>query len=177
MLVAVIGIIISNAPKSNNKAAETYFDQLSRTDNTMSFDDPLINFKKLFADFKLGANEQTIRNTYANKLYFNDSFRIITSIEDLIPYMKESANMTKSTTVEILDVASSGTDYYVRWVMEMKLDVKNKDIHSRSIGMSQLRLDKQGKIIFHQDFWDSTEGFYQHLPYIGYVIRKIKSKI
>ena len=61
--------------------------------------------------------------------------------------------------------------------MVMEFKVKRKDIYSKSIGMTQLRFNQEGKIIFHQDFWDSTEGFYQHLPYVGYWIRKIRSKL
>jgi len=62
-------------------------------------------------------------------------------------------------------------------VMVMEFKAKSKDIYSKSIGMTQLRFNQEGKIIFHQDFWDSTEGFYQHLPYIGYIVRKIRSKL
>ena len=175
--ISILVYFVSNAPKSNNKAAEIYFKHMGSTDKSTAVDDPILNFKSLFTDFKLGANEQIIRKTYADTFYFNDTFKIITSINELIPYMEETANLTKSTTIEVLDVAFSGTDYYVRWVMDMKLEVKNEDIYSRSIGMTQLRLDEEGKIIFHQDFWDSAEGFYQHLPYIGYVLRKVKSKI
>jgi hypothetical protein len=41
--------------------------------------------------------------------------------------------------------------------------------------MSHLRFNNEGKIILHQDYWDSMQGFYQHIPIIGGVLQWIKS--
>jgi hypothetical protein len=177
ILIIFITVAVSKTPKSNNKVAEQYFKDLAQSDITHKVDDIEKKFLNLFADFKLGATEEIIRQTYAKEFYFNDTFKVLDNIEDLIPYMVDTAAMVKSTTVDVLDVANSGTDYYIRWVMVMEFDVKRKDIYSKSIGMTQLRFNQKGKIIFHQDYWDSTEGFYQHLPYIGYFIRKVRSKL
>ena len=175
--IIFITVAVSKTPKSNSDAAEVYFDGMKRAGDTLTVDDVKNTFLKLFRDLKIGANEKIIREIYAENLYFNDTFRTLNNIEELIPYMTHTADMVKSTTVEILDTAYSGTDYYVRWVMVMEFKAKRKDIYSKSIGMTQLRFNQEGKIVFHQDFWDSTEAFYQHLPYIGYFIRKIRSKL
>ena len=177
LLIIFITVAISKTPKSNNQAASQYLSVLEKQPITAKIDNVEQVFLRLFEDFKVGAKEETIRNTYAEKLYFNDTFKVTDNIDELVTHMVQTAKQVKSTTVEVLDVASSGSDYYVRWAMVMEFDVKRKSIYSKSIGMSQLRFNQQGKIIFHQDFWDSTEGFYQHLPYIGYFIRKIKSKL
>jgi hypothetical protein len=177
LLVIFITVSISKTQKSNNNAAEYYFSELEKQPNTVQIENVKQIFLSVFEDFKVGATEETVRKAYAEKLYFNDTFKVIDNIDELVTHMVETAKQVKSTTVEVLDVASSGSDYYVRWVMIMEFDVKRKDIYSKSIGMSQLRFNQQGKIIFHQDFWDSSEGFYQHLPYIGYFIRKVKSKL
>jgi hypothetical protein len=178
ILIAIfITVAVSKTPKSNSDMAEHYFEELDKTPKTIKVVDVENKFLKLFADFKIGAKEEIIRQTYAENFYFNDTFKVINDIETLIPYMTETAQTVKSTTVKILDTAYSGSDYYIRWVMVMEFDVKGKDIYSRSTGMTQLRFNSEGKIIFHQDFWDSTEGFYQHLPYIGYFVRKIRSKL
>jgi hypothetical protein len=48
-----------------------------------------------------------------------------------------------------------------------------------SVGVSQIRFDREGKVAFHQDFWDSGKNFYAHLPVIGgavgYVGKRLKS--
>ena len=35
------------------------------------------------------------------------------------------------------------------------------------MGVSQIRFNREGKVAFHQDFWDSGKNFYAHLPVIG----------
>lgn len=39
--------------------------------------------------------------------------------------------------------------------------------------MTHLRFDAAGRIIVHQDFWDSAEGLYRHFPLIGWLLRQI----
>ena len=177
-VLAIFGTVaVSKTPKSNSKAADDYFKALSNTPSTLDVAEVKKIFLNLFGDLKKGGTKEVVKATYADQFYFNDTFRILYNIDELVPYMVHTAEMVDSTTVEILDISKSDTDYYVRWVMVMEFDVKRKDIYSKSIGMTQLRFNDEGKIIFHQDFWDSTEAFYQHLPYIGYFIRKVRSKL
>ncbi len=177
LLAILITIAVAKIPKSNNQFTDNYLHQLEQFNSTHTVNNVKDKFLKLFKNFKSGATEEIIKNTYADSFYFNDTFRVLYDIEDLVPYLTETAANVETTTVDILDTAYSGTDYYVRWEMVMVVDVKGEELFSRSIGMTQLRFNDEGKIIFHQDFWDSTEGFFQHLPYIGYMIRKIKSQL
>ena len=77
--------------------------------------------------------------------------------------------------VTVVDVARSGANYYVRWTMEVRFKGARDSVFT--IGMTQLRFNEQGLIVFHQDFWDSTAGFFEHLPVLGSAIRWIKTKI
>ena len=176
-IIIVVVIAVSKTEKSNSNLTDQYLEKTDRTVNTHQITDVEKIFLKLFKDFKIGANEQVIRQTYAENFYFNDTLKVLTNIDELVSYMTHAAEMVKSTTVEILDTAYSGSDYYIRWVMVMEFNAQRKDVYSKSVGMTQLRFNQDGKIIFHHDFWDSTEGFYQHLPYIGYVIRKVRSQL
>jgi hypothetical protein len=45
----------------------------------------------------------------------------------------------------------------------------------RTVGMSHVRYDAKGKVIFHQDYWD-TGAVYEKIPVMGAVIRWIKNK-
>ena len=121
--------------------------------------------------------ESIIRETYAETLYFNDTFRTITDRNELIDYMQQTGQHVDHLEVEIEDIALSKQDVYVRWIMRMQFTVMGKKVDSQSIGISQLRFDKDGKIILHQDFWDGVDGFYQYLPIIGYSLRKIRSNL
>ena len=58
----------------------------------------------------------------------------------------------------------------------LKILDMGKDIEATSIGISQLRFNADGKVVMHQDFWDSTEGLFSHLPGIGGAVRWVRSK-
>ena len=130
-----------------------------------------------YLDLKILPKAANIKEVYADSFYFNDTFKTFRTIDELIPYMEETAENVQTTTVEILDVSKSDTDYYLRWKMVMEFTAKGRDIRSVSIGMTQLRFNEAGKIILHQDYWDGAEGFYQHLPYIGYFVRKVRDSL
>jgi|GEM_PF-6153046 len=166
----------SSTNLKTNRSATQYFNHLANTPATQEHE-VRDTFGLIFNDFKHGAIEANIRQVYAEKLYFNDTFKIIDNIEDLIQYMSHSASQVESTKVNVLDVIRSKDDYFIRWSMKMKLKIKGKHIESHSIGMSQIRFNHAGKIVFHQDFWDSSEAFFEHLPMMGGLVKKIKSML
>ncbi|THK40322.1 nuclear transport factor 2 family protein [Methylophaga sp. SB9B] len=134
-------------------------------------------FIEVFNQVQHGDVASIINETYAETLYFNDTFRTITNRNELIDYMQHTGQQVDRLEVKIEDIAMSKQDIYVRWVMRMQFSVMGKKIDSESIGISQLRFDKDGKIILHQDFWDGVDGFYQYLPIIGYSLRKIRNQL
>ena len=177
LLASLILYACTQSPKLKpNRTAENYFSHLANTPSTTENDVELI-FGKIFSDFKQGATETNIRSVYANKMYFNDTFKIIEDLDELVIYMSESAEQVNSTTVEILDVMRSEHDYFIRWSMKMELNIKGKNIFSHSIGMTQLRFNEFGKVVFQQDFWDSSEAFFEHLPLMGRFVKKVKSML
>jgi len=118
-----------------------------------------------------------VESVYAEELYFNDTLHTFSSRDVMLEYMQETADRVDYTNVEIKDIVQSGDDYYVRWAMDVGFDVLGKQIKTHSIGMTHVRFDESGKINFHQDFWDNTEGFFRHLPVIGFLINKSKDRL
>jgi len=137
----------------------------------------LNGFIEVFNQAQHGDLASIIRQTYAEQLYFNDTFRTITDRNELINYMQQTGQKLDWLEVQVQDVAHSDQDIYVRWIMRMQFTVMGKKVNSESIGISQLRFNEHGQIILHQDFWDGVDGFYQHLPIIGYSLRKIRGKL
>ena len=110
-------------------------------------------------------------------LDLDDTLKEIRGIDALEPYLLESAAAVESCTVDIGDVAAHDGNYYFRWTMDIRFKSIKKGQLTRSIGISHIRFNKEGKICLHQDYWDSTSGFFQHVPFVGYLIRKIKARI
>ena len=47
----------------------------------------------------------------------------------------------------------------------------------RSIGMSHIRFNSAGLVILHQDYWDSGGNLFEHIPVVGWLIRRIKARL
>jgi hypothetical protein len=44
-------------------------------------------------------------------------------------------------------------------------------------GVSHLKLDAEGKVFYHRDYWDAAEELYEKLPLIGSVFRVLHKAI
>jgi len=67
--------------------------------------------------------------------------------------------------------------YYFRWTMDTRMKHLARGKNVRTIGVTLVRFDPQGRVLIHQDFWDSAQGVWDHVPVIGRVIRWIQSSI
>ena len=149
-------------------------DSASTNPSDVEYPDRLEHLIKLFTDLKSNQVRQRVIDTYSSSLYFNDTLHTFTDRDELTDYLIDGAQRVDEISISFHDVAISGQNYYVRWVMQMKFKVMGKAIDSKSIGISQVRFDDSGKINFHQDFWDNTAGFFRHLPVLGGLITRVK---
>lgn len=130
-------------------------------------------FEKL-GDENLG---RRVENAYAELIYFNDTLVTLSHRDQLVEYLEDAQEKANYIRTEILDVATSDEDVYVRWRLDMSFDVLGKSKVSTTFGMSHLRFDEDGRIILHQDFWDSAAGFYRHIPIVGTMISWVQGRL
>jgi hypothetical protein len=132
-----------------------------------------------FRDFFKNVTPESIRektqSLYAENVWFNDTLKTLRSRAAVEAYFLKTMDHVDLFQTEVNDVARSGGNFYVRWTMDIRFKGAKEPV--RTIGVSLLRFDREGRAVFHQDFWDSGAGFYEHLPVLGGVMRWIKSKI
>lgn len=136
---------------------------------------------KRFSDFFAVLTEdkvrQQVRNVYAKEFYFNDTLKEIRDIDTLERYLIHTAQKVESCTVDLLDVSVNHGEYYFRWLMHIKFKEFKKGQIQTSNGMTHIRFNKEGKIIFHQDYWDAASHLFEKVPFVGWMIRKIKKRL
>ncbi len=119
---------------------------------------------------------QRVEAAYAQELYFSDTLHVFHDRAALSEYLQETGKRLEDIEVDVLSVTEDNADVYVRWIMTTRFSVAGKDIEAESLGITHLRFNNAGQVILHQDFWDSTEGLFSHLPVVGGVIRWARSK-
>lgn len=138
----------------------------------------LARFQLFFADFSPQKIDVLLDKTYAKDAWFNDTLKTIRGRDQMHPYLKHSAEAVESCVVEIKETLSNETgDYYIRWVMTIRFKRFKKGQDTQTIGMSHLRFNSDGLVCFHQDYWDSTAGIFEHIPVLGWMIGKIKARL
>lgn len=121
--------------------------------------------------------EQTVQ-VYAPDAYLNDTLKTLRGAEQIRDYFLETSENAESITVEFADVtrASDGA-YYFRWVMDVRMKKVAAGKTIRTPGITLVRFDEQGRVLIHQDYWDSAAGLWEHVPVLGRGIRTIKARL
>ena len=133
--------------------------------------------EQLFASVhQQGRNTKAV-DLYSDRFYYNDTLHTFRNQSELIPYLDNLAGKLDDSSVTINDVFISGNNLYMKWNMYMEMTVLGKKVSSTSIGLSQFQFNQQRKIVLHQDFWDSTEGLFRHMPVLGGLLSSIINRI
>jgi len=135
----------------------------------------LKRFNDFYADYSVAAIQEGVRNLYAEQAWFGDPFHIAEGIDEIEHYFLVMAEPVESCTFTVDSIQNSGIDYYARWTMALDSKVvKGEPI--KTIGISHLRFNAEGKIIFQQDYWD-TSAMFDRLPVVGYWTRLVKNRM
>jgi hypothetical protein len=127
--------------------------------------------RKAFSPFTVANVETNFPLAYAERFYFRDAFHHFTDRDAMIAYMRRSAEMSPGVTFEYGPVARQGIDFYLPWTMV--LGGKNPQ---RSLGMSHLRFNEDGQVIFHQDYWDSADVLVPRVPVANGLIELVRRR-
>ena len=184
--LALIGWLLktSVAPNQSEGFVSEYHQQIEKTGGSgfSSGSADEVAALERFKGFLKGIGDAKFISENTLKVYSADAFLDDTlvvhhgaaAIEDY--FVKTAGNMT-SCEVTIDDVSRSGENYYVRWTMVFSAPAMSGGQPVHSVGISQVRFNREGKVAFHQDFWDSGKNFYGHLPVAGGVIGFIRKRL
>ncbi|MEO5713899.1 MAG: nuclear transport factor 2 family protein [Luteolibacter sp.] len=184
--LALIGWLVGSSTAPNDSAAfiAAYHQEIGKT-GTSGFTgggpDEAAALER-FKGFLKGIGNAKFITDNTLKVYASDAFLDDTlvvhhgaaAIEEY--FVKTAANMSHCE-VTIDDVSKSGENYYVRWTMIFRAPAMSGGQPVHSVGISQVRFNREGKVAFHQDFWDSGKNFYAHLPVAGGVIGFIRKRL
>lgn len=133
------------------------------------------HFVELYDNLKVLSIADKIESTYAEQLYFNDTLVTLHDRQALQSYLEQTQSNLDSIGIEILSVFEQGDDVFIRWTMRTHFTVLGQSKDVRTIGFSHLRFNEQDRIVLHQDYWDSAQGFFLHIPMIGGILQWIKN--
>lgn len=140
--------------------------------------DPYQGFYELYQTLNADADIPTLlANLYHPDIHFSDPFHAISGLTTLTQYFEHLYQDVAHIRFDFHQTLVEGEQGCVHWTMyyrHPKLYKGEQDIPVE--GMSLLKW-QAGKIIKHQDFFDGGAMLYEHIPLLGWGVRKIKERI
>lgn len=144
---------------------------------TPEFDAAIARFRGYFGDLKEDSVKTKTKLVYAPDAWFNDTLKSLRGAEAIEHYLSETARAVESCTVDVDEVIPTPQGVYVRWRMHILFKKFRKGEVQDSIGMTLLRFDKEGRVAYHQDYWDSGANLFEKVPVLGAGIRAVKRRL
>lgn len=133
-------------------------------------------FTALYSPLNAAYVKKHIDQVYAKKLYFNDTLATLHDRADLEKHLIDTTQRLDYMNLDVKQVWRDGDDVFVRWLMKARFTILGSQRESDTIGITQLRFNRRGQVVFHQDFWDSSQGLDQHVPVVGAFARWLRSQ-
>ena len=133
--------------------------------------------ESLFNDYCYENLSKNVTQVYAEKTYFRDAFKQFESAEEIREYMLSGLKPLEGAEFVFNRFARSGSDYYLDWTMRLDFKKTPTGTWEESIGVSHMRFNSDGKVIFHQDYWDPTDIVYRRIPVAKQLIAFVKGKM
>lgn len=142
----------------------------ARTDSTCADAQWLTDYVNLFNAPR--PNSTALQHLLADDYRFEDPFHQIHGRDALAHYLRRSHENLGGMRFEPLGHAFDGEVWLLRWRFSARLRGKPWVFE----GVSALKLDDDGRIAHHRDFWDSAL-FYQRLPLIGTLLHWVQQRL
>lgn len=131
----------------------------------------------LFSNYNRKNLAENVTKVYAEDVYFRDAFKHFDRAEDIRDYMLEGLKPLDQAEFVFNGVARNGGDFYFDWTMRLDFKKTPPNTWEESIGVSRMRFNSEGKVIFHQDYWDPTDIVYRRIPIARQLIAFVKGKM
>ena len=109
----------------------------------------------------------------ADDVVFIDPFNRLEGKEAMIGVFAIMFETMQKPKFDVLDIALSDKAAFLKWRMTGTVNAA-PTMPFDIVGMSEIVFDDNGKVILHHDHWDSASQLLAHLPYIGWVTRRIQ---
>ena len=100
-------------------------------------------------------------------IVFIDPFNNVKGSENFKKIFYHMFKNVKNPKFSVLDFSIGKKNVYLKWEMSFIAFNSNQKIE----GVSEIILNKNGKISSHIDYWDSLNGLFIKLPFIGVLYR------
>ena len=124
------------------------------------------NYFNLFSNL----NKENIKkfdDLVVKDIIFIDPFNNIKGSDNFKNIFYHMFDTVEEPKFDIVDYAQNKDHIFLKWKMTFYAFKASQTIE----GMSDITLNKEGKVISHLDYWDSLNGIFIKLPFLGFLYK------
>ena len=124
------------------------------------------NYLNLFSNL----NKENIKkfdDLVVKDIIFIDPFNNIRGLDNFKNIFYHMFDTVEEPKFDIVDYAQNKDHIFLKWKMTFYAFKASQTIE----GMSDITLNKEGKVISHLDYWDSLNGIFIKLPFLGFLYK------
>ncbi|MGF1723568.1 nuclear transport factor 2 family protein [Photobacterium nomapromontoriensis] len=132
-------------------------------------------FARVYSDMDKD-NVSVIADIYHDDVIFEDPVHRIEGLSALMAYFERLFKSVDECQFQIHESISRDDVAYLQWTM---LFSHSKLFHGRLqkvVGCSRIQFSGE-KVIQHRDYFDMGQMIYEGIPFVGALIRKLKSQV
>jgi hypothetical protein len=114
---------------------------------------------------------------YAGDIEFHDPITSVNGMKDLKTYYEKTYKNVKSIKFDFLDFVIQDHIVVAMWEMTYTTDKLNGGDPIKVLGTSHLKFNGDNKVYYHRDYLDAGAMVYEHVPFVGFFVRKIKKSL
>ena len=112
-------------------------------------------------------NVKNFDNLVSKDIKFIDPFNNVKGVENFKKIFYHMFEKTQDPKFSIITYTIKNKNVFLKWKMTFYAFKSEQSIE----GISELTFNKHGKITSHVDYWDSLNGLFIKLPYVGFLYR------
>ncbi len=111
---------------------------------------------------------------YAEDAFFKDPFNEVRGLAAIQRIFKHMFQQVSAPSFTIGERVVDENGALLVWEFSFHLRLWGRDKAQLIRGVSHLRFNAEGKVVWHRDYWDAAEELYATLPGIGWLMRRLK---
>ena len=119
---------------------------------------------------------EEVATLYTSDIYFEDPTHGVQGRSAVLAHFSKTFKKLQGCSFNFHRTVSDGADIFLAWTMTAKHPKVLKGKVVRVEGASYLKT-RNGKIFYHRDYFDMGSLLYEHLPFLGRIIQKIKRRV
>lgn len=104
---------------------------------------------------------------------FKDPFTEVTGIDAMAQVFHHMFENLGPVAFKVHELAVDGDVCLMTWRFDAELRGRPWSFE----GASSIRFDADGRVIEHIDHWDAASAFYERLPFIGWMLARIRARL